>query len=189
MLIFNTLNTLHSGMLHLDLMVHVSFSPDEKLYNLVMTFVTCNKQCRLSFLCMWKRSRDDDELYIPLAYKGLTYTGTVTKQWKLVGKSGLPCKRQILRVAMHHSNDLWYMSKNGHMACKAGVAVCWSVFHEVELCHSLFCEQQTMGGDWGAHVSGSTNSLIVCFLCVLINFVVFLSLYQQVLCICQTTVT
>ena len=57
------------------------------------------------------------------------------------------------------------MSKNGHMACKAGVAVCWSVFHKVELCHSVFCEQKTMGGDWGAHVGGSTNSLIVCFVC------------------------
>ena len=37
-------------MLHLDLMVHISFSPDEKLYDLVMAFVTCNIQCRLAFL-------------------------------------------------------------------------------------------------------------------------------------------
>ena len=54
----------HIGMLHLALMVHINFSPDEKLYDLVMAFVTCNIQCRLAFLCTHKRSRSDEELYI-----------------------------------------------------------------------------------------------------------------------------
>ena len=48
---FSNVHTL-TGMLHLDLMVHISFSPDEELHNLVMAFVTCNIQCRLAFLCM-----------------------------------------------------------------------------------------------------------------------------------------
>ena len=36
----------------LGLMVHISFSPEEKLHNLVMAFLTCNIQCCLAILYM-----------------------------------------------------------------------------------------------------------------------------------------
>jgi len=32
-------------------MVYISFSPEQKLNNLVMTSVTCNIQCCLAILC------------------------------------------------------------------------------------------------------------------------------------------
>ena len=35
---------------HLGLMVHMSFSPEEKLHNLVIAFVACNIQCCLAIL-------------------------------------------------------------------------------------------------------------------------------------------